>query len=116
MASYERFAAWRKAYELAKAVYAATERFPKSELYGLTSQSRRAAFSIVANFAEGSAKRGTPEFRRFLDISLGSITELEIALRLAHDLGYLKHEEWCELERLRDYAGILIWRLYRKLR
>jgi four helix bundle protein len=89
MASYERFTAWKLSYELALKVYEATDSFPRSELYGLTSQVRRAAFSMVANLAEGAAKRGRREFRRYLDIALGSVTELQVALRLARDRGYL---------------------------
>src|SRR2546426_9168702 len=64
VAPYERLAAWRLSYRLVLGVYDATDGFPKHELYGLTSQARRAAFSVVANIAEGSAKRGGPEFRR----------------------------------------------------
>lgn len=116
MASYERFAAWRRSYELVLAVYQATDSFPKNELYGLTSQARRAAFSVVANIAEGSAKKGAREFRRYLDIALGSITELEVALRLARDRGYVTPESWAEVERLRNHAGVLTWRLYQAIR
>ena len=68
MRPYERLTAWQAAYELVLAVYHATETFPKTETYGLTSQLRRAAFSVAANIAEGAAKRGNGEFRRFLDI------------------------------------------------
>ena len=68
---YERFQAWKLSYQLTLDVYRLTASFPKHELYGLTSQSRRAAFSVVANIAEGSAKRGPREFRRYLDIALG---------------------------------------------
>src|SRR5439155_16845973 len=82
----------------------------------LTSQTRRAGFSVVANIAEGSAKRGGREFARYLDIALGSLTEIEVALRLARDRGYVTNERWAELERLRNHAGILTWRLYRALR
>ena len=116
MASYERFAAWRRSYELVLAVYQATDSFPKSERYGLTSQARRAAFSVVANIAEGSANKGAREFRRYLDIALGSITELEVALRLARDRGYVTPESWADVERLRNHAGMLTWRLYRAIR
>jgi len=98
------------------AVYDATDSFPKNELYGLASQTRRAGFSVVANIAEGSAKRGGREFARYLDIALGSLTEIEVALRLARDRGYVTNERWAELERLRNHAGILTWRLYRALR
>ena len=75
-------------------------------------QSRRAAFSIPVNIAEGSAKRGSREFRRFLDISMGSMAELTYCLRLAKDLEYLSDAEWKEIESSRDLAGRLLWRLY----
>src|SRR2546422_3156858 len=110
VAPYERLAAWRLSYRLVLGVYDATDGFPKHELYGLTSQARRAAFSVVANIAEGSAKRGGPEFRRYLDVALGSITELEVALRLARDRRYLTVESWTALERLRNHAGAVLWR------
>ena len=116
MPSYERFAAWKRSYELVLAVYDTTHSFPKSELYGLTSQTRRAAFSVVANIAEGSAKRGGREFARYLDIALGSLTELEVAFRLARDRGYVTPEKWTEVECLRNHAGVLTWRLYRAIR
>src|SRR2546421_9498164 len=87
MAPYERFAAWRECHALALEVYRATRSFPKEELYGLTSQARRAAFSAAANIVEGSARRGSAEFRRFLDISLGSLTELGYTLRISRELG-----------------------------
>ena len=114
--SYERFAAWKRSYELVLALYDATDEFPKNELYGLTSQTRRAGFSVVANIAEGSAKRGGREFARYLDIALGSLTEIEVALRLARDRGYVTRERWAEVERLRNHAGVLTWRLYRAIR
>jgi len=115
VAPYERLAAWRLSYRLVLGVYDATDGFPKHELYGLTSQARRAAFSVVANIAEGSAKRGGPEFRRYLDVALGSITELEVALRLARDRRYLTVESWTALERLRNHAGAVLWRLYQAI-
>src|SRR5216117_1180417 len=112
VAPYERLAAWRLSYRLVLGVYDATDDFPKHELYGLTSQSRRAAFSVVANIAEGSAKRGSAEFRRYLDIALGSLSELSVALRLAKDLELMSDEAWRTIERLRNHAGTLVWRLY----
>jgi four helix bundle protein len=112
MANYERWAAWQRSHELTLAIYRATERFPKHELYGLTSQTRRAAFSVVANIAEGSAKRGSRELRRYLDISLGSLSELGCGLRVARDLGFLREEDWKTLEKLRTHAAILVWKLY----
>ncbi len=94
MAPYERFAAWRECHALALEVYRATRSFPREELYGLTSQARRAAFSAAANIVEGSARRGSAEFRRFLDISLGSLTELGYTLRISRELGLLAEDGW----------------------
>ena len=85
--------AWQQALKLVKTIYSATSTFPKSELYGLTSQMRRAAVSIPSNIAEGSARNTTPEFLRFLYIARGSLAELETQLLIARDLGYLKDAE-----------------------
>jgi four helix bundle protein len=97
---------------LVLAVYRATASFPKHELYGLTSQARRSAFSAAVNIVEGSAKRGPAEFRRFLDISVGSLAELAYTLRLARDLGLLDEKRWSVLERTRRQAGLMTWKLY----
>jgi len=112
MAPYERFAAWRECHALALEVYRATRGFPKDELYGLTYQARRAAFSAAANIVEGSAKRGCAEFRRFLDISLGSLTELGYTLRISRELGILAEESWGRLNDLQSRARFLTWKLY----
>ncbi len=99
-------------HELVLAVYNATASFPKHELYGLTSQARRAAFSAAVNIVEGSAKRGAREFRRFLDISMGSLAELAYTLQVARDLKLLDSHRWAELERIRRQAGFMTWKLY----
>jgi four helix bundle protein len=92
-----------------------TASWPKIEQYAMTSQVRRAACAAAANIAEGSAKRGSREFRRFLDMSLGSLSELCYLLRLGRDLGYLTPDRWGELEAIRDHAGRLTWGLYRAI-
>jgi four helix bundle protein len=115
MLPYERFQAWQTCHELTQAVYRTTQRWPQNELYGLTAQARRAAFSAAANIAEGSAKRGAREFRRDLDISLGSLSELSYIFLLAKDLGLLHQEEFASLDPLRDRAGKLVWGLCRSL-
>lgn len=112
---YERLQAWQACDNLTIAVYKATERFPRHELYGLTSQARRAAFSSAANIAEGSAKRGPREFRRYLDISVGSLSELAYTLRLAQKLEYLSLEEWQALNKIRIDASRLTWHLYKSV-
>jgi len=79
---------WQKAHQFVLEVYRLTMKFPKSELYGLTSQFRRAAVSIPANIAEGFRKRGKADKVRFLNISQGSLEEARYYLILAKDLGY----------------------------
>ena len=116
MKPYERLEAWKQAHELALSAYQVTDQFPKAELFGLTSQIRRAALSVPTNIAEGSAKRGPREFRRFLDISLGSLAELSYLLHFARDRGLLTPDDWDVLTALRERAGILTWGLYRSMR
>lgn len=83
----------RQAHVLVLSVYAATKPFPREEQFGLTSQLRRAATSIPANIAEGSARRTDRDFRQFLSNALGSAAEVEHLLLLARDLGYLEEEQ-----------------------
>jgi four helix bundle protein len=87
MMPYERFEAWKITHQLALQVYSVTERWPKSERYELTSQIRRASLSAPTNIAEGAAKRGRQEFRRFLDIARGSLSEVSYLLRFSKDRG-----------------------------
>ena len=113
---YERFEAWQLCHQLVLAVYRATARFPATERYGLTSQARRSAFPAAANITEGSAKRGVREFRRYLDISLGSLSELAYTLILVRDLEYLSTAQFEMINDLRDQAGKATWGLYRSMR
>lgn len=88
---------WQKAHALALAVYSASSDFPRTEIYGLTAQVRRACISIPANIAEGCGKSGDPEFIRFLSIAMGSASELQYELLLSHDLKYLDDETYNRL-------------------
>ena len=115
MMPYQKFEAWQLCHTLALTVYRETASFPASERYGLTSQARRAAFSAAANIAEGAMKRGVREFRRYLDISLGSLSELSYTLLLARDLEYLSKKEYEGINALRDHAGRVTWGLYRSM-
>ena len=96
---------WEKAHLLVLAVYALSRNFPHHELYGLTSQLRRAAVSIAANIAEGFKKRTKPEKLRFLNIAQGSLEECRYYLILAQDLEYAATEEI--LNQLEEVSKIL---------
>jgi four helix bundle protein len=89
MQDFRNLLVWKKAHALVLDIYRYTSEFPKTETYGLTSQIRRAAASIPENIAEGCGKHGNPELVRYLQISMGSASELEYELLLAHDLEYL---------------------------
>ncbi|HUJ97051.1 MAG TPA: four helix bundle protein [Stellaceae bacterium] len=86
MQNFRELKVWSKAHAVALAVYAVTEKFPAAERYGLTAQMRRAATSVPANIAEGSVRATDPDFARFLQIALGSASELEYFALLARDL------------------------------
>jgi four helix bundle protein len=89
MADYRKLTVWQKSHALTLEVYHATRGFPREELYGLTSQMRRACVSIPSNIAEGCGRGARPDFARFLSIAAGSACELEYQLLLARDLGLL---------------------------
>ena len=98
MEDFRNLKVWSKAHDLTVAVYKCTRTFPSCEMYGLTSQIRRASASIGANIAEGCGRRSDPELRRFLQIARGAASELEYHLLLAHDLRLVSHSEFKELE------------------
>jgi four helix bundle protein len=116
MKVYERLDAWQKSHELVLRVYQLTQSWPKNELYGLVSQTRRAALSVPINIAEGAARRGSREFRRFLDISWGSYSELSYCLRVAGDLGYVSAAERESINDLQTTVGKLLWKLHLAVR
>ena len=85
---------WEKSHKLTLEAYRISGHFPRSETYGLTSQFRRAAASIPANIAEGCGRNSSAELARFLEIALGSASELEYHLLLAHDLAYIDDKNY----------------------
>jgi four helix bundle protein len=89
MRNFREIGAWHKAHELTLSIYKVTQNFPKEELYGLTSQMRRSAASIPANIAEGCGKDSELELARYMQISMGSASELEYHLLLAKDLNFM---------------------------
>ncbi|XAL98617.1 four helix bundle protein [Phycisphaeraceae bacterium D3-23] len=90
---YEDLVVWQKAYELVLQIYTRTKMFPADERFGLTQQMRRAAVSVVSNIAEGFGRRTTADFLRFLDMSRGSVNELETQTRIAIGLKYIEPDE-----------------------
>lgn len=97
MKDFRSLKVWERAHALTLAIYKATEEFPKQEMYALTNQIQRAAVSIPANIAEGCGKDSDAELKRYFLISMGSSSELEYLLLLAHDLGYLPHNTFQEM-------------------
>jgi len=98
MQDFRKLNVWCKSHQLTLDVYAATRDFPNDELYGLTSQLRRAAASVPANIAEGCGRDGGSDFARFLQIATGSASEVEYHLLLARDLNYLNTPNWRRID------------------
>ena len=97
MRDFRELRVWAKAHELTLGIYKAMAGFPRQEQYGLTSQMRRASTSIPANIAEGSGRDTNPEMGRFLQMALGSATEVEDLVLLARDLEYLPKSAYHQL-------------------
>lgn len=108
MRDFRELRVWEKGHNLVLDVYKATAGFPRGEMYGLTSQVRRSASSIPANLAEGCGRGGDPELARFMQIAMGSASELEYHLLLARDLNYLSDTNYQELaERTKEVKRML---------
>jgi four helix bundle protein len=99
MKDFRQLKVWEKSHQLALAIYKATKEFPKEELYGLTSQIRRSSMSTPTNIAEGCGRNTDADFARFLQMAMGSASEMEYQLILAHDLGFLPKDSY---EKLHD--------------
>lgn len=97
MRNFRELKVWEKSHHLTLAVYRVTKKFPREEQYGLTSQIRRSSASIPANIAEGCGRGGDAELARFLQIAMGSASELEYYFLLALDLALLKPSEYEQL-------------------
>jgi four helix bundle protein len=94
MQDFRNLKVWKKGHELTLKIYKVTAIFPRDEVYGLISQMRRSASSIPTNIAEGSSRDGDSEFARFLFIAMGSASELEYQILLAHDLLFLNKDDY----------------------
>jgi len=116
MKNFRDLEVWQKAHEVTLAVYKATATYPSEELYGLTSQMRRCSVSVAANIAEGCGRRGNGEFHRFLQIAMGSASELEYHLLLSPDLSFLPNADFenitGETQRVKKMLASLIRKVY----
>lgn len=99
---------WQQAHKLVLKVYEATKSFPKSELFGLTGQIRRAAVSVPSNIVEGRARGFSKEYKRFLLMARGSLEEVKYQLLLARDLNYIEKKEYQEIYNTADEVGRLL--------
>lgn len=111
MQPHERLIAWQQAHALFMAVQAATKAWPREERFELTSQVRRAAFSVPANIVEGASRSSPRAFRPFLDQARGSLAEVGYGLFVAKECGYLSPELFATLDRQRDETGRVLWAL-----
>jgi len=108
--------AWQKCMDLAVAIYEVTNKFPKEEVYGLTSQLRRAGISGPSNISEGAADRTVDQFSNFLSNAIGSLNEIDTQLELAFRLGYLSQSDFDRLAKLLDECLALTYGLRKSLR
>lgn len=98
MRDYKKYKVWELGHQVTLAIYKISQKFPKGEIYGITNQMRRAAYSIPPNIAEGCGRESDAEFKRFLVIAQGSSSELEYFAILARDLGYIDESVYFKLD------------------
>jgi four helix bundle protein len=115
MKDFRNLEVWKKSHQLVLHTYAITSGFPKQELYGLTSQMRRAAASIPANLAEGCGRSNDGDFQRFVQTAMGSTTEVEYHFLLAKDLGLLSLELYRKVDVLIQQLKRMLVGLNRKV-
>jgi four helix bundle protein len=101
MGGFRDLIVWQKSIDLVTEVYRNTSKFPREEIFALTSQIRRCAVSIPSNIAEGEGRKGAPEFARFLRIAQGSLAELQTQLIVSERLGYLPQPQFETLFQIR---------------
>ena len=109
MSNFRKLIIWQKAMNLVTKTYNSTKKFPKEEIFGLTSQIRRCSISIPSNIAEGYGRKSNKEYLRFLNISIGSLFELQTQLEIAKNIEYLTDDEFNNLyEDSREIERMLV--------
>ena len=116
MRDFKKYTIWKLSHELTLKVYELTNSFPKSELYGITSQLRRACSSIPTNISEGCGRDSDLEFNRFLSIALASACETEYLFILSKDLNYISSSDFAELDKTINEVKKKIYSLKQKLK
>lgn len=115
MHDYRKLIVWQKGIEFVKLIYRLTRLFPKEEMYGLTSQIRRAAVSIVGNIVEGRGKATDKDFLRFLYIARGSVNEVECYIELSKELNFITLEQYEFMYKKSREVGFLLFKLIKSL-
>jgi len=105
---HEKLLVWQKAMELVTEIYEISQKFPKEEMYGLTSQMRRSAVSVPSNIAEGKGRHTNPDFSHFLINARGSLLELETQVQIAGNLGFIKKTKVDELKEKTTEIGKML--------
>lgn len=113
---YRHLRVWQEAHTLVLQIYKASRSFPKEELFGLTSQIRRAVVSIAANIAEGQARSSTKEFLQFLSIANGSLVEVEYYVQLARDLNFINGSQLASVEKQLHFVGVLLYKFIHSIK
>jgi len=113
---HKRLQCWKKGIEITKLVYEITGQFPKDEIYGLSSQMRRAAVSIPSNISEGAAKNTKKEFIQFLYNAQGSLSELDTQLTISDEIGYIDKRTFSSIEKELNHENKLITGLIKSLK
>jgi four helix bundle protein len=112
---HKKLVAWKKSMDLVERVYELSRTFPREEIYGLTSQVRRAAVSVPSNIGEGAAGRSAVQFKNYLSVAIGSLNELDTQLEIAQRIGYVKAAAVRETEALVDECLAVTYGLRRSI-
>ena len=107
---------WELADDLAFKIYKVSRNFPKEEIYGITSQIRRAALSVPTNIVEGYSRKGDKELSHFINISLASLAETKYLIYFSHRLEYLSDNEYDKIKKGYEKLGKKLWRFYESVR
>lgn len=116
MRDFRKLEIWKNGIEIVKRIYKLSNQLPSQEKFGLKSQMTRAAISIPSNIAEGSSRNSEIEFKRFLEIAIGSLFEVETQLIISEELGFIKRDEFIDILKLLEKEAKMIGSLITKIK